>query len=317
MIALLPAGTETTASSRLRVYTFARELSRRGIEHEIGVVHRAAILVVQKKLTLEVIKLAQEAKRSGATVVYDVDDLGAALWWWAPEALFMQMIDLANGVIVATDQQARVLHDQYGAQCVHVIPNCIDYYLGGCLPHPATSSSPLRLLWFGDGSNLDLVKKYLPTLLSLDDAQVVVCSDVNARDDFRHRWPAAIFIPWTLAGFTETLRSCHVTCLMHDGDEDDRSKANNRMVTSIAWGVPACVSRTPAYVRTAQEGKVDRFVFGNPEELAMAVNALRHREQRVEYLARAQDPLWSLYSPAAIATRYLSALQSIAATGTA
>jgi hypothetical protein len=311
MIALLPAGNESIASSRLRVYTFARELARRGIAHVIGDDADATIVIVQKRITEAILRYVESAKEQGAKIIYDVDDLGAALWWWAPKEFFLRMLNMADALVTATDEQAASLVEQYSSSKAYVIASPIDYFPARCSSHGDSPSSPLRILWFGNGSNLDLIENYLPTLLSITDSEIIVCTDPAAEDRFRRLWPIVRFVPWKLEHFVETLRSCHITCLMHDGDQEDRAKANTRMVTSIAWGVPACISKTPSYVRTAHQANVDDFVFENEEELVAAINRLRPRTARIEYLARAQSRIWSLYAPAAIADRYLDVLQEV------
>jgi hypothetical protein len=312
MISLLPAGDESTASSRLRVYTFARELAHRGIAHAIGPRADATIVIVQKRVTEEILHYVESAKDRGAKIIYDVDDLGDVLWWWAPKELFLRILNISDALVTATDEQAASLMDKYRVSKPYVIASPIDYFPECCAPHSESPSSPLRILWFGNGSNFNLIKKYLPALPSIPDSEVVVCTEPSLEEDLRKLSPKVRFVPWTLAHFVETLRSCHITCLMHDGDQEDRAKANTRMVTSIAWGVPACVSKTPSYFRTARECDVEDFVFANEEELVAVINKLRPRAKRVEYLTKAQPCIWSLYAPSATADRYLALLKKVA-----
>lgn len=309
MIALLPAGSESTASSRLRVYALARELARREVPHAIGPHPDATVVVVQKRLTKDILRYVEDARRRGARIVYDVDDVGPALSWWAPEVLVFRMLRMTDAVVTATEEQAAALADAYGARKVHVVENCIDYLPETCLPHANTPPSPLRIIWFGNDSGLSLIERYGQTLRSIPDAELVVCTRPDMEQIFRARLPGIEFVPWSSAGFTATLRSCHVSCLMHDGDRFDRMKSNTRMVTSIAWGVPACVSMTPAYLRAAREGHVEDFAFADAEGLVAAVERLRPRQARLEYLANAQPALWSSHAPAAFARRYVAVLQ--------
>ena len=67
---------------------------------------------------------------------------------------------------------------------------------------------------------------------------------------------------------------------MHDGSEWDRAKSNNRMITSIAWGVPAVVSCTPEFERTAIEAKVPYAIFAGKTDLPATIERLRPPEVR-------------------------------------
>ena len=103
--AFIPAGTENTASSRIRVHTIQRALTEEGILATIGYSPHADILVVQKKLTEETLRFARHAKAEGRTILYDVDDLGPALWYWTSAVFFDEMVRLADVVLTATPEQ--------------------------------------------------------------------------------------------------------------------------------------------------------------------------------------------------------------------
>jgi hypothetical protein len=150
-----------------------------------------------------------------------------------------------------------------------------------------------------------LFEQYASTLSKLNNVQLVVVTDVAVIASFSGHYPGIICLPWSLSTFVSILQSCHLTCLMHDGSEWDRAKSNNRMVTSIAWGVPAVVSCTPEYERTATEAMVPYAVFTGKTDLPATIERLRPLEARSAYLATAQPYVWSRYSPKAIAANYV------------
>lgn len=92
---------------------------------------------------------------------------------------------------------------------------------------------------------------------------------------------------------------------MHDGSELDRGKSNNKMITSIAWGVPAVVSRTSEYERTARELGVADTVFEDQADLYAIIERLRSADARNAYLAAAQPEVWKQYAPRVIAQNFL------------
>jgi hypothetical protein len=96
--------------------------------------------------------------------------------------------------------------------------------------------------------------------------------------------------------------------LSHDGTAADRSKSNNRMISSIAWGVPAIVSRTPEYERTAREAGVTGALFDTPAQMVAAIERHRPAAARAAYLDRAQPHVWRHHAPAVVAGQLLQIL---------
>jgi hypothetical protein len=243
-------------------------------------------------------------------LVYDVDDLGDALWWWATPELVEAMVAAADLVVTSTPEQRTSFQQHYGLQRLAVIPCAADYDPPGPTAPIAQPGSRLRILWFGSSSSFDLVAPYLEPLQALADVQVVV---VLGKSTVRKRakdHPGVTFIPWSRETCISVLRTCHLSCLMHDGDESDRAKSNNRMTTSIVWGVPAIVSRTPEYERTAGQAGVEHALFDGPDDLGGVVERLRSDAARSSYLAVAQPRIWSLYAPRVVAQSFLGLIRA-------
>jgi hypothetical protein len=196
---------------------------------------------------------------------------------------------------------------------VEVIPDAVDYYPTAPVRVPLTAGEPLRVLWFGSISNVALFERYVPALTSLPGVEPVVATDANAVAAYSAKYPGVCFVPWSRSTFLATLHSCHLSCLMHDGTEVDRVKSNNRMITSITWGVPAVVSRTVEYERTAREAGVAGAVFGGPEDLRAVVESLRSVQGRDEYLTRAQPYVWQMYAPGAVARCFVRLVSDLLA----
>lgn len=304
--ALLPAGGEETASSRIRVFTFERELASRGIRVTRTFSPSANVLFVQKRVTPRILWLARLAKAMGRIVIYDVDDLGDALWYWVPRPLFVRMLTLADVVTTCTEEQRDFLAAHYHVRRSRVVLPTIDYYPTGPVRLPLRDGMPLRVMWFGSASNVHLLQRYLGVLLAIPQVSVVVVTSHKAVEGLLSQFPLVECIPWTLASFVSTLQSCDVACLMHDGSAEDRAKGNNKMITSIAWGVPTVVSRTPAYERTAREAGVETYLFNDEQGLAEAIERLRSADSRRQYLTVAQPAVWGRYAPELMAQEYVN-----------
>jgi glycosyltransferase involved in cell wall biosynthesis len=123
--------------------------------------------------------------------------------------------------------------------------------------------------------------------------------------------PEVKFLPWNLDNFTSVLQTFDIACLMHDGDIYDRAKGNNKMISAITWGVPAVVSRTPEYERTAKEAGIEDALFSDERELVAAIERLRDPAARENYLERAQGSVWQRYAPQVIAGQFIDLVKEI------
>jgi|GEM_PF-842595 len=303
---LLPADTEDTASSRIRVYSLHRALVSLGHVSVLGPSPSAEFCFIQKRVTVKILEATRQAKANGCVIFYDVDDLGEALWYFVTERCFYEMIRLADAVTTDTAGHREQLLQKYGATRVEVIPDTIDYYPSSPVRPPLREGKPLRVLWFGSSSNIALFEKYAFALTALPDVEVVVATNATDVSRYSAKYPHVSFVPWSRGSFVSTLQSCHLSFLMHDGSATDSAKSNNKMIASITWGVPAVVSRTPEYERTARETGVEETLFSNEAELRAAVERLRPREARLAYLDKAQPEIWRLYAPNAVAQTFVA-----------
>jgi glycosyltransferase involved in cell wall biosynthesis len=302
---LIPVDTEDTASSRIRVYTLARSLKSLGASVSLEYSPEAAVLFVQTGVTEEKLNMVRDAKSRGCLVIYDVDDLGSALWYWVPQELFYKMVELADIVTTDTEPRRERLIADYGVRQVEVLPDAIDYYPSGPVRLPIVESSPLRVVWFGGLMNMEDFEPCIGVFSEMRDIQIVAIVMSIGLKHFQSWYPAVEFIPWSRSTFVSSLQSCHLSCLVHGDSVEARTKSNNKFITSVSWGVPVIASRTPEYQRTALESGVADALFEDADELAQRVEALRSPNARQSYMDKAHPYIWQHYSPAAVAKRFL------------
>ncbi|WP_179197987.1 glycosyltransferase [Nostoc sp. T09] len=313
-----------TASSRLRVFSLTSTLKNLGIqvnihsaEHEnildfktrFDELGTRDVLVVQKRVTPEILSYVDRAISNGAFIIYDIDDFGSALWWWTSPRLCYEMLLRANLITTDTIGRAKWLLQSHKRLNVQVWHNSVDYSPTEPSKLEPITRSPLRVLWFGTSSNLHMFTKYVKALGSLPDIQIVICG--GSEELVNSLCPELKFevIPWSLTNFLHILQSCDLSCLMHDGSLYDRQKSNHKMITSICWGVPAIVSDTPEYARIAREAGVDDAIFSNAEELLKALQKYRSSSSRKAYLEKAQNLIWEKYSPDKIARKFVEIVE--------
>jgi len=299
-IAILPAHDDSAASSRIRAYALQKALASLGHDARIGDPEGADVVFIQKRAMPDTVAVARAARRRGARVIYDVDDLGRTLWYFATPLSLFRLLHLANVVTTDTDGHREMLQRDYDVTAAVVVPDTIDYDPSGPMrPEVTADAAPLRVLWFGNAA------RYADALASLSFVETVVSTNADQIGALSGRFSRVHFVPWSRAGFVALLQSCALTVLPHDGSDVERAKSNNRMIASINHGVPAIVSRTPEYERTAQEAGVEYAVFDDEMGLIRAVEHLRSAAVREQYLDSAQPVVWREYSPEAVARKFL------------
>jgi hypothetical protein len=281
------------ASSRIRVYYPHVTLLESGVHGSVvGLAPDADVLVIQKSLDSNVLEFARREFR-GRPVVWDFDDA------FYSHPRFPEMMELAQ--LVTTDTAARA--DQFAARgigpaCV-VWPDCIDY-------DPAAPMKPVErargVVWFGNHTNLASVECELRRLCALDEQVAVI---TQPQETAFLKSAGIEVIPWTLAGFTASLRRFRVAVLSHRGG-DANVKSNNKLIAAVTLGVPCVVWDSNSYSTVLHEFGLARYVVRSTEELIAAVSQLCDLRATHEYLDHAQTAIWERFNRRTVTNRFLS-----------
>lgn len=299
--AIVPSGNEDVASSRIRAFGLGAALVRRGHQVAFKFYPGCQVLYIQKKWTVATLKAARLAKARHVPIIFDLDDVQ---FEDLVGPLFRRMLLLADVVTTDTLGKKCWIEKTYGISRVEVIPDAIDYFPKGPVRSEIRETPKLRVLWFGSHSNIRLFRENMDLLSACPEVQVVVIAHKSDVAEYATLYPRVEFIPWSQEQFLQHLQSCDLTCLTHNGSETDLLRSNNKMIVSINWGVPALVSNTPEYARTANELGVGETVFHNSEELLMAIARMQSPDARRRYLEQTQMAVWQNYSPDAIAEKF-------------
>lgn len=303
--AFLSAGGMETASSRIRVYALQRALAASGVDAKLGFHLGANVFFFQKRITRRHLFQARIARMLGRVIIYDVDDLGGALRYWVSEKNFRKMLRIAHVVTTCSANQFDFIRQRYLVKNGGIIPNTVDYFPSDPVRLEPRDTGCLKIVWFGNSSNFNLFEKYVDALLGMQNTELFAIVNEMDVQQFRKRYSKINFLPWAVEKFVPMLQQYDLAVLMHDGTPEDYAKGNNRMITAITLGVPAVVSRTPEYERTARESGIEYALFSNDDELVMAVERLRRADARKKYLDIAQPKIWERYSPDRVAKQLL------------
>lgn len=303
------AGDENTASTRIRFFSMLPWLKKMNIkwstELSIKQLLNSDLFFVQKRLNGNILKIAGLAKLLGIPIVYDVDDFGQALDYFASQNHLQIMFELADLITVGSDAQKAIVEREYRKNNTQVFPPLIDYYPQAPLRSPDIEDEPLRILWFGLASNFAPLAQLIEKVSMRPLVELVVITEAEAIPNLRQQFPNIHFHTWSLETFIPTLRTCHLSVLSHDGGKYVQAKTNNKMITSINWGVPALVSDTPDYRMTVNKLGIRDCVFTNLEVFLRLIDLYRSRQARETYLENAQSIIWQLYSPELITQFFL------------
>ncbi len=305
----IPAGNVDTASSRLRVYALVDALRELGCDARINSSEFSKCLIIQKRVTLDLLERVRSAKLAGSYIVYDIDDSSDALWFWAQPKLLLPLLLLADLVTTDTPERARwVSHSASWLNC-QVIPNPVDYGILSPKPIRTDGDDEISICWFGSTSTFENFAPLLRSLSKIPKTKIIICG-ANTEDSKKFsKFSNIEFVDWERAGMEAILQKSDLVCLSHFGRKEDIRKSNHKMITSICFGVPAIVSNTPEYSRAAHEIGAPDSIFHDEKTLLECVEKFRSRKRREEYLQKAQPIIWKKYSPSACAKHFFDVIQ--------
>lgn len=298
-IVMLSAGNIYAASSRLRCFFLGQKLKELGSEVWINEAPaQTDIVFVQKRIDAQILNYVSIAKQRGAIIIYDLDDYGPALAWLnidpEIERRFLSLCDM-----ITTDTQARCDYlssdPKYkGVGAKRVIPDPIDYMLDPRSKPVQMRTHAWRGAWFGNDVNIISAAPYLQMLPGVSAlAAFDVFTNAASLMKIKEKFPTFGYHAWALETFVHNLSTYDFTMLIHNQDVEGEQKSNNKMLVSLALGIPPFVSNTAAYRDTAHAIGLPELVVKSPHELVHKISTqdlmveLRHKlcdAQCLEYL---------------------------------
>lgn len=321
-LALIPAASIQSASSRLRCHGLGRELAALGYRVRIGFDPEDPpdVLLVQKILNPGILRAAQFMHARGGSVVYDIDDHGAEALGslMADAATLAAFLDIVDAVVVDTDTRRQVLSGQPGFRdvpAIWVVPDPIDYVDAHTLDRvwpDGPTPLPLRACWFGNAPNVTPALPFLNALVHADHVgPVQLMLNADRVEAFQRDLPWFRTRAWQLDGFATLLGSMDLTVLIHAESVAGLQKSNNKMLAALAQGVVPFVSRTPAYAETADAIGLPDLVIDCPQDLLERLVPARFAALQAGVRARACRHALAAYMPAASAQCFVKLLDTL------
>jgi glycosyltransferase involved in cell wall biosynthesis len=252
-----------TPSTRTRILPYLPLLARDGIEAERvdlpdGILARWTLfrrcaefdVVIHQKRLLPAWQF-RALRRRARRLVYDFDDPmiysrkdGRTELSSTRTRRFDEILRLADAVVVHSGSEP--LAREHGAKEVHVIPTPID--LARWRPKDSWKTERLTIGWSGTSANLPNLAEIAAALRG---RKVRVVADRPASIP----GVEAEFVPWTLEGEPEAVRSFDVAVAPLPDDPWSRTKMPYKILTYFAAGVPVVASRRGAVESVIRDGE--------------------------------------------------------------
>ena len=261
------------ASTRIRLFYPNQTINRYHsdkFESRIGFENNSDILIIQKRIDNETLRYV---KQFGGFKIFDFDD---------PVHNTRGFSEMINNIdLVTTDTLGRQEYFnnlKTGKECI-IIEDCLDYEIISIFDTPNVSNSAS---WFGNYPNVNSIYWMIPEIIKnnfdlsvITDARNVIVPDTVKK------------IQWYLSSFISEMRKTNICILSHSGVGYD-VKSNNKMIVSIACGVPCIVNLSKSYEELARQFNLDYSIATDPELLKNAMNFLNDIENRRLYLKNIQ-----------------------------
>lgn len=311
------------AGVRLRYAVLAPHLRRLGFDvTDVGVPDHAAWandpafyrrdVFVLGKLFADLTPVVEHIRRTGGRVVVDLCDNVFAPPEEGLRGLYERMLPLADAVVAATPELARVLapHLPHGVP-VHAIPDGAEGPRGEPVFGPPAGS--LGLLWYGYPNNLPALERALGGLAPLTAGREVSLAVVSAWTDttraaFTGRRAGLTLRPvdWSPQAMTGELGRCDAVLIPSDGGPAQRTKTANRLITALWAGRFVAAAPLPSHAEFAP------FAAVGPDLGQGVADALVDPAVTRARIRTGQTHIARHYGPEAIAERWADALAATA-----
>jgi len=272
-----------------------RTLRMRGIDVELfnkKKVRDYKSVIFSKTYNLKDIELAEQLKRQGTTILFDICD-NHFLLSEARVARLKQMLDLADHWIVSSEEMANTLRQQTNeSKPLWIIEDAVEENLNGnrlniaalvraryqfgrlreFLYKPENISST-HLVWFGNhkasyhDSGLKHMSKLQPLLENLHHSSPITLSVIsNSYEAFKDvfaNWSVPVaYLEWSAHTFFSALKLHTIAVIPIEVNEFTKVKTNNRILLSLNLGLGVVADRIQSYDIFSECSFLDRWEEG-------------------------------------------------------
>lgn len=282
-INLFPAGNLDIASSRLRCFFLANQLKEKNITTKISDYDFSInydVVYIQKRITKEIVEYVLKAKSNGSLIIYDIDDYGNALHGMhLDEETTSQFFQSCDVLTVDTQERLNFLSNEPLFSRIPskwILPDPIDYIdvtTSEFELKKTISKGELKGIWFGNALNIVHAAPYIyAAQASSFVSDFSVITNHTHIEQLKSIYPLINYESWNIDRFPNILNNSDFSVLIHDNGIEGAQKSNNKMLSSLAFGVVPLLSDTPAYRQTAEELGLEDLIILDPVDFCQKLN---------------------------------------------
>jgi hypothetical protein len=245
------------ASIRLRSAVVAKYMPQHGSTISVGefIPEISNIILVGKIGTNDIIRRAklwldqiQSSKNKNIKIFVDYTD--HHLGFESPMRIFYEAVLKLADCIITSSNYLKILLNNFYSKEIFVIPDAIEVPILS-----PKDSKTNRILWFGHPSNIkyliDFIEKYKKTDVIL---KLIILSDdkgLNFLSNYQFQTKIGFEIElqkWSVESLIAASKISDVCIIPSDpGDPRKSGASSNRLITSIALGLPTAAELLPSY----------------------------------------------------------------------
>ncbi|MBT5855920.1 hypothetical protein HOH87_04720 [bacterium] len=305
----IPIGGKETASTRLRYYSFLEGLPKDQFAwvtfSGVSDFKDCSLVYVQKQAIPALLPLLKKLQAMEIGVIYDIDDDIEMLENVIPTFAGIDFIQLADAVTVATKKSVSILKSST-QKPIHIVPNGIDYY--DQIEKYGVPSIQPTVTAIGSFGNLENCTEAHSKLSILSNTSKSIF--ITHPDD---SFPGHI-VPWHLETFIQDLRQLDVCLLTQPDNERGHLKSNNRLLVTLAAGIPTIAFDSPSFSETLEEAGLQALIVSCDKELQSTYSRLQDCETRRDIQLKGLDYIDAHYTPIQNTSSIASVFKSVVRT---
>ncbi len=292
------------ASSRLRclfhhenINAFHGEKYRSliGIDPDLAAINTNILIITQKLKEENLQKVLQFKENRNNIIIYDIVDN-----YYTDEKV-KRLFNLSDYIIVANSIQKGLI-SKHVDKTIYVIPDAIDY--------PEQLSTNIvnfnnKICWFGNNNGLNDIKTFLVYLDSLK-YNINIIGQTNY---YKRILNIGTCKEWNYETFVSDLRQSSICLLTHDLNQ--QQKSNNKLLVSIANGVPVLSYQSKSYEEILRKFNLNYAVINSRQDLLNAILILSKKDQRKKYMSRIQPYILENFDSKIITNKLIETIEEI------
>jgi len=285
-------GNDLSASTRIRFSRVLRAMDDVEVVESKGHPEFADLIYIQKRADTFTLSLAKYANDNKIPLVYDIDDAPGQC---AATELENRMIEMATLVTVDTDKKMYAFPN--AGNKIRVVPDCIDYW--DEKPVYRVRDTIQVVGSFGRKHSIEAAVPIFKMFReSITDLIMFYISD-EVVDPLKG---IAAYIPWDIDSMKTDMVKVDVMIAAQTEDIKGSLRSNNRLIASMAAGIPTVVNNSESYSKTLHNASLDDLVI-TQSNFGRVIHIIEKKNVREFISVNASHYAWQNHSPKVVATR--------------